>query len=89
MSQVAYRPTGSLVQLRERGPAGLTIEKGVPMPAPKQRRGEVGATLAKMVPGDSIVLPQDSHVYDIAKKLGIRVVSREIEDGRFRVWRCA
>lgn len=89
MNQAAYRPTGSLVQLRERALPALTIEKGIPMPKPKQRRGELRETLAKMVVGDSIILPHDAHVYDIAKSIGIRVVSSKIEAGGFRVWRCA
>lgn len=75
------------MQPRARG--AVTIEKGIPMPKPKQRRGELRDTLEKMVVGDSIIIPHDAHVYDIARAIGIRVVSSKIEGGGFRVWRCA
>jgi hypothetical protein len=74
----------------------LPLQKGVPLPDARLRRGVIRDTLRAMsisregAPGESFVVKDQSvaAVYDNAKKLGIKVLIVALEDkSGYRVWR--
>ncbi len=67
----------------------IDIEPGVPVPVKRVPHGRHAAMLAAMTDGESAVVPakQIPNVRSQASRMGIKVVTRRMEDGSFRVWR--
>jgi hypothetical protein len=68
----------------------LTIEKGIPIPSTKERKGENVELLRSMKPGDSVffdapIIKKATRFYRVAKKLGVAVVIRR-EGAGMRLW---
>jgi hypothetical protein len=68
----------------------LKIESGIPVPP--QRAGIIGFTeaLKRMSVGDSVLLPtaaRGGQRYAQAKRLGMKIISREVGNGKTRIWR--
>ena len=71
----------------------LIIDHHVPLPkghtSVEGRQAELRAAYSQMVPGDSFVFqfPDITHAYTAAKSIGVRITTRKLEQGGFRVWR--
>lgn len=65
----------------------IKIEKGIPIPL----RGERATyPLREMTIGDSFVVESTAKrasAWNIAKRLGIRLISKELPGGKYRIWR--
>lgn len=71
-------------------PATLVIRKNVPMPAALQQRTSGAlALLQRMAKGDSVELPerQVRTLQSAAKKAGIKIATRKLQDGQFGLWK--
>ena len=70
----------------------LGIVSGIPL-HPWLRRSRTRSQLEACKVGDSFLVGtrngRKSLVYHFAKKLGIKVATRQLGDGRMRVWRIA
>ena len=69
--------------------AEVTIEKGIPIPAKRERRsGKWGSIISKMTPGDSFVclLSEEVSVRSAAKSQSCMVTARCQGDGSVRFW---
>lgn len=67
-----------------------TIEKGIPVPTTNY--GKNREILKKLEVGDSIYFAEDgarvtNGYYNVAKRLGIKIVVRKQSDGGCRLWR--
>ena len=70
----------------------LTIDHHIPLPkghaATQGRQAELRDAYSRMVPGDSFLFPHAiTHAYTAAKQVGVRITTRKLEKGGFRVWR--
>lgn len=69
----------------------IKIDKGIPMPTGKKKPSEIAVTLQAMKVGDSFIcIKTASYVYTEAKRLAIKIATRNIvEDEKrvMRVWR--
>lgn len=71
----------------------LVIDHHVPLPkghaSIEGRQAQLRATYISMVPGDSFVYTDSAitHVYTAAKSIGVKITTRKLETGGFRVWR--
>lgn len=71
------------------------IEKGVPIPPKRtgrEGRGLLNITMRNMEVGDSILLPiRDARTKatTIARRIGIEITQRQVDDENARVWRTA
>jgi hypothetical protein len=67
------------------------IERNIPLPARAfGKRSKHRLLLAKMAPGDSIVVADRAEltaIYNAGRKGGIPVTARRQEDGTWRMWR--
>jgi len=68
----------------------LTIEKGIPIPSTKERKGENVELLRSMKPGDSVffdapIVKKATRFYRVAKKLNVNVIIRR-EGLGMRLW---
>lgn len=68
----------------------LTIEKDIPIPSTKERKGENVELLRMMKPGDSVffdapIIKKATRFYRVAKKLGVAVIIRR-EGLGMRMW---
>lgn len=65
------------------------LEKGVPLPVRAARRRKY--PWEEMAVGDSFVVPIHARygLSSTAKRLGIRITTRKIDDNTARVWRIA
>lgn len=74
----------------------LKIEKGIPIPTSKTGgpNSEFRSLIKQMKPGDSILFnkyDRANYASSVIRKLGwkstVRIVSGNMEDGEYRVWR--
>ena len=68
----------------------LTIEKGIPIPSTKERKGENVELLRSMKPGESVffdapIVKKATRFYRVAKKLNVNVIIRR-EGSGMRLW---
>lgn len=64
---------------------GVTVERGVPVPAP---RIGVGAVVQALEPGESFAYPHKIHVSNYNKSMpGKKFVCQRIGPKQFRIWR--
>lgn len=73
-------------------PTKITIDKNIPLPRghmmTEGRMAQLRSIYTQMVPGDSFICPFPlTHAFLAAKQCGIKITSRKLEKGGFRVWR--
>jgi len=78
-------------QLKQEKEVSFIVEKGIPMPEPKERnfRDKVKATLETMEVGDSFVIDMgySNNFYHYAQKMGLKTVSQKVNSTQLRIWR--
>ena len=75
--------------MKKYDPKDIGIEVDVPIFG-RFREGGWAKLLKRMKPGHSFILPSkwlQSHIYEVARKHGIKVVTRTMPSLRIRVWR--
>lgn len=71
----------------------IVIDKHVPLPkghaSTQGRMAQLREVYGRMAPGHSFVYDHANvtHAYLAAKQLGVKITSRKLEKGGFRVWR--
>lgn len=71
-------------------PSMIPIESGIPIPKGYGwgHSYRLRTVLIRMKIGDSFMWEVDNrHVYEIAKELGVRIKTRKLASGGWRVWR--
>jgi len=62
------------------------IERGIPIPKRNASFSKFGPIFAAMKPGDSFVWPNASAPLTYAKRYGLKITTRKLNGGGFRVW---
>lgn len=71
----------------------ITIDHHIPLPKGHRmtegQQAQLRAAYTRMVPGDSFIFPfaNLTHAYTAAKSIGVRITTRKLDRGGFRVWR--
>lgn len=69
----------------------IVIEKGIPLPEPRNRASEIGDAVRSAEVGDSFLIDRKAarNLGNYAKGSGRKFVQRKVDDRLARVWRVA